>query len=322
MADIQTLIEEAKRHLEAFEIPTEPKELYDPIRYTLSNGGKRMRPLLVLFGSKIFTDSIEHAIHPAIGIEVFHNFTLLHDDIMDNAPLRRGNKTVHEKWDNNIAILAGDVMMIQAYRELSNTRADVLPEVLAVFNQTAIEVCEGQQFDMNFEQQKDVSISDYLNMIRLKTAVVLGAGLKVGALIGGASADQAKLLYEFGVNTGIAFQLQDDILDAYGNSQKVGKQKGGDIIANKKTFLLLKAKELANADQLTELKHFLALEDKKEKVEGVMQVFEDLNIRSLAELEMKNYYDQALAFLTKVNGSEEWLVELQKFTDKLMHREY
>lgn len=324
VADISVLQKTIEEELKRFATPSSPKELYDPIAYILEIGGKRMRPLLVLLGCKVFNDDISHAIHPALGIEVFHNSTLLHDDIMDNAPLRRGKQTVHKKWNSNIAILSGDTMLVQAYREISNTRDDVLAATLSVFNQTTVEVCEGQLFDINFEERDDVSIDEYLNMIRLKTAVLLGASLKIGAVIGGADAEQAELLYKFGMNTGIAFQLQDDILDVYGNTEKVGKQKGGDIIANKKTFLLLKAMEIADEDQRTELNRWLAFdgEDSSEKVNAVLHIYEQLQIRNLAEKRMEEHYAKAIESFSQVDANSEWLKSLRAFTDELMQREH
>ncbi|MBL4587271.1 MAG: polyprenyl synthetase family protein [Flavobacteriales bacterium] len=321
ISELESVIEE---ELKRFAVPTAPKELYEPITYTLQNGGKRMRPLLVLLGCKVFNADISHTIHPALGIELFHNSTLLHDDVMDNAPLRRGQQTVHKKWDGNVAILSGHVMLVQAYREISNTRSDVLVSVLSVFNQATVEVCEGQQLDMNFEKRNDVSIDEYLNMIRLKTAVLLGASLKIGAIIGGAAEEEAEQLYQFGVNTGIAFQLQDDILDVYGNSQKVGKQKGGDIIANKKTFLLLKAMEIATPIQQKELKKWLAdnSDDPTKKVNAILHIYEQLNIRNAAEKRMKEYYNRAIKHLDQIEGNAAWISVLRAFTDGLMLREH
>ncbi len=324
MAAIAKLLSTIEDELKQFAVPSSPKELYEPITYTLQNGGKRMRPLLVLLGCKVFSKDISHAIHPALGIEVFHNFTLLHDDIMDNAPLRRGKQSVHEKWNANIAILSGDTMLAKAYGEVCNTRNEVLPQILDVFNRTAVEVCEGQQMDMNFEDRDDVSINQYLQMIRLKTAVLLGASLKIGAIVGGADPAQAEHLYQFGVNTGVAFQLQDDILDVYGNSEKVGKQKGGDIIANKKTYLLLKALETADSDNLKELNKWLSYigDNATEKVDAVLTIYDQLEIRNLAEQKMKEYYDMGLKNLAQVNGDQEWLSTLRSFTDELMLREH
>lgn len=308
--------------LKNLELPENPELLYEPISYTINNSGKRMRPLLVLLGCKVFSEDVNHALHPALAIELFHNFTLVHDDIMDRAPLRRGKPSVYKKWNDNVAILSGDAMMVQSYQSLVQTKKEVLPEVLDVFNSTALEVCEGQQYDMEFEERKDVSISEYLEMIRLKTAVLLAASLKIGAVIGGAGESDAQFLYDFGLNAGIAFQLQDDILDVYGETAKVGKQKGGDIIANKQTYLLIKAKELASEDQLIELNSLLNNSNSdSEKVRGVTALYKELNVRELAEAEMWNYFNQGLASLAQVQGNEKWKSVLEQFATKLMHRE-
>ncbi|RZL52120.1 MAG: polyprenyl synthetase family protein, partial [Pedobacter sp.] len=225
-------------------------DLYEPIRYIMSLGGKRIRPVMVLMATELFTTDTNKALDVALAIETFHNFTLVHDDIMDNAPLRRGKITVHEKWGVNNAILSGDVMMVESNKHLSKVDILVLKPVLDTFNATAQGVCEGQQLDMEFEQRDDVSIPEYIEMIRLKTAVLLGGAMKLGAIVGGANTVDADLLYSFGENLGIAFQLQDDILDVYGNPEKFGKQVGGDIISNKKTFLHLKTLELAQSDEI------------------------------------------------------------------------
>ena len=321
MTQLQSLQDQFNLALETLELPSEPKLLYEPVSYTLSNGGKRMRPLLVLMGCKVFSEDVSQAIHPAIGIEIFHNFTLLHDDIMDNAPIRRGKPSVHNKWNNNIAILSGDAMMILAYQELCKTDASVLSQILEVFNKTALEVCEGQQLDMDFETSETVSIADYINMIRLKTAVVLGGGLKVGSIIGKADAEQANLLYQFGLNTGIAFQLQDDILDIYGESHKVGKQKGGDIISSKKTFLLLKALELAEGEQAKDLRKWLNSDAETEKVNAITEIYDQLGIRKLAEERMWQYYNAGISNLNLVQGDDAWINMLRSFSHNLMHRE-
>lgn len=308
--------------LEELRLPENPKQLYEPISYTITNGGKRMRPLLVLLGCKIFSEEIDQALNPAIGVELFHNFTLVHDDIMDHAPIRRGKPTVHNKWNDSVAILSGDAMMIKSYQSLVQTDKNVLPIVLDVFNSTALEVCEGQQFDMEFEERNDVSISEYLEMIRLKTAVLLAASLKIGAVIGGANLKDAQLLYDFGLNAGIAFQLQDDILDVYGETAKVGKQKGGDIIANKQTYLLIKAKELASFEQSEKLNSWLNDSNSdSEKVSGVTALYQEMNVRELAEAEMWKYFNLGLESLAQVQGDENWKNVLEQFATKLMHRE-
>lgn len=322
MNPIQNLLKQFNHALGLLELPDGPKELYDPIKYTLDNGGKRMRPLLVLLGCKVFSEDVSQVLKPAMGIELFHNFTLLHDDIMDEAPLRRGNPSVYKKWNSNIAILSGDAMIIKAYQLLVETRKDALSDVLIEFNRTALEVCEGQQLDMNFESRDDVSLDEYLQMIGLKTAVLLATSLKIGAIIGGANSEQANLLYNFGLNTGIAFQLQDDILDVYGESAKVGKQKGGDIISNKKTFLLLKALDLANQEKSLELNVWLQSNASTEKVAAVTAIYNQLGVRQLAEEKMWDYYNSGIASLEKVNGNAAWVTTLKQFSNDLMHREH
>lgn len=323
MDRIQGLLQDFEAVLSGFELPNEPSQLYQPMAYTIGNGGKRMRPLLVLLGCKLFNEDVEKALHPALGIELFHNFSLIHDDIMDQAPIRRGAPSVFKKWNSNVAILSGDAMIIKAYEELMKTDSSVALQVLQLFNTTAIEVCEGQQFDMDFELRDDVTIDEYLNMIRLKTAVLLAACLKIGAMVGGASEQQAQLLYDFGLNSGIAFQLQDDILDAYGESAKVGKQQGGDIIANKKTFLLLKAMELASEKDKIELEGWLSgNHNDQDKVNGVLELFRKLNVKELAEQEMWQFFNKGLASLDKVEGNAQWKEVLQTFSTQLMHREH
>lgn len=300
-----------------------PKELYTPINYTLKLGGKRIRPALLMLSNNLFGGSDKDAINAALAIEVFHNFTLLHDDIMDDAPLRRGKETVYKKWGSNIAILAGDVMFVNAIQLLAKSDEKVLKKVLTLFNSTAVEVCEGQQYDMNFESQLDVSIDDYLKMIELKTAVLLAASLKIGALIGNASDENAKHIYEFGRNLGVAFQLMDDILDLYGDPEKFGKQVGGDIISNKKTYLLLKAKELATGDLKKQLEFALGSKALKNeaKVEKIKSIFNQLNIKQLAEKEMDLFYNTALANLDSINAPIDKKQVFEKFAVSLMQRE-
>ena len=239
MISTTNLHEVIERELGKIEYPNSPSKLYQPIEYVMGLGGKRMRPILLLMAYQLFDENIEKAIPPALGIEIFHNFTLLHDDIMDNAPIRRGQQTVHEKWDNNVAILSGDTMLVQVYQLLSDVDKSIVKEVLSVFNKAATQVCEGQQWDMDFETQENVQLADYMKMIENKTAVLLAASLQIGGITAGASKESQNNLYHFGLNMGIAFQLKDDLLDAFGNPDEFGKQIGGDIKANKKTFLLL-----------------------------------------------------------------------------------
>ena len=260
-----------ERFTNSLPFPVSPATLYDPCRYFLQLGGKRVRPVLCLMGNELFDEISEDAWHGAFGIELFHNFTLIHDDIMDKAPLRRGQPTVHTKYDMTAGILCGDVMNIYAYDEISKIKT-ALPQVLRVFNKTAMEVCEGQQLDMDFERRNDVSIDEYLHMIALKTSVLLACSLKIGALAGGALGDNANKLYAFGVNMGLAFQLQDDYLDAFGNADLLGKQSGGDIIANKKTYLYLKAIASANAAQRKEIDELIFSNDEG-KVKAMLSLF-------------------------------------------------
>ena len=260
-----------------------PVELYEPVRYILQLGGKRIRPLITILSCNLFSDRVEHALKPAIALEVFHNFTLVHDDIMDNAPLRRNKPTVHEKWDKNLAILSGDVMQILAYRLMSTNDVHLLPSLLEVFNTTATEVCEGQQFDMNFSTIANVELIDYLRMIELKTAVLIAASFKIGSLCGGAPHDQANLMYEFGRNLGLAFQIQDDYLDTYGDSASFGKTIRGDIAENKKTYLLIQALKSATGENAAILRSAIQneIKDPVEKINWVKKVYNALEIPSL-----------------------------------------
>ena len=302
-----------------------PKELYEPIKYMMSLGGKRLRPVLVFVGCDFFGGDGAQALYPALAIELFHNFTLVHDDIMDKAPLRRNQSTVHQKWNNNIAILSGDVMLVKAYQELCKSDSNILPKLLALFSDTAVKVCEGQQLDMNYEKLNKVSIAQYLKMIELKTAVLLGASLKIGALIAGADDKNAQNIYDFGKHIGIAFQLQDDILDVYADAEKFGKQKGGDIVANKKTFLLLKAIEMAenNRYMKEELQQWINAPsfDEKEKIEAITAIYNFLNIRELARSEMKKHYNMALTCLNEIPVEDIKKAHLIAFADSLMVRE-
>jgi geranylgeranyl diphosphate synthase type II len=311
------------KEVNQLDFPLYPANLYEPIKYILSLGGKRMRPALLLMACDLFGGDINKAISSALAIEVFHNFTLMHDDIMDNAPLRRGNITVHEKWNKNVAILSGDVMLVEGYKLMMNVDEHLLRPIMNIFNETAVGVCEGQQLDMEFETRNDVGIDEYIEMIRLKTAVVLGSALKIGALIGGANAEDAALLQTFGEQLGIAFQLQDDILDVYGNPEKFGKQVGGDIQSNKKTFLLIKALELADGTQSGELKKWLSGSQfpASEKVEMVTGIYDQIGVRQNAWQAMQTYADKAFGALDAINLPSEHKQYLRDFADGLMVRE-
>ena len=300
--------------------PNTPQKLYQPIDYVMGLGGKRMRPILLLMAHQLFDENIEKAISPALGIEIFHNFTLLHDDIMDNAPIRRGKQTVHEKWNKNVAILSGDVMMIQTYQLMLKVDSDILKEVLDIFSKAATEVCEGQQWDMDFETQKNVQLTDYMKMIENKTAVLLAASLQIGGITANASKENQNNLYHFGLNMGIAFQLKDDLLDAFGNPDEFGKQIGGDIIANKKTFLYLKALQLANDKQKESLvNYFKTQEETKQKVIGVKSIFTDLDIPKHTVDMMKAYYTKAMRHLDAIDSDkkEPLLIFSKKLIDRI-----
>jgi len=300
-----------------------PAELYDPIKYTMELGGKRMRPLLVLLGCDMFGGDIEQAMDAAIGIELFHNFTLLHDDIMDQAPLRRGKETVYKRWDANRAILSGDTMFAIANRYLLRTPAKCQANVLDIFNQTAIEVCEGQQLDMNFETSESVHLSDYLEMIRLKTAVLLAASLKIGAMIGGASDKAAQNLYDFGISIGIAFQLTDDLLDAYGDEATFGKMSGGDIVANKKTYLYLVALERAENKQRSDLLKLFAETNvnPEVKINEVKRIFNSLGVPEVTRQTIRKHYEQAMMLLQGIGLPEQETSVLRDYAISLMQRQ-
>ncbi len=299
-----------------------PAELYHPITYTLHSKGKRIRPILMLIACQMFSEKFDEAIDPAIGFEVFHNFTLLHDDIMDNAPVRRGMPTVHEKWNANTAILSGDAMMIEAYRFVCKTPAKHLGPILELFSDTALAVCEGQMFDMQFETRNEVSESDYMEMIRLKTAVLLAASLKSGAIIGGASDADAERLYSFGINLGLAFQLKDDWLDTFGNKQEFGKKIGGDIVENKKTFLLIKALERANENEKKELISWLQKKEfvETEKIASVKRIFEVLTIDKLTQKKVEEYSEKAFEQLKEVQLPKDKKVILESIGHELLGR--
>ena len=293
----------------------EPANLYDPLRYFLQLGGKRMRPMLSLMACKFAGSAMEKALPVALAVEYFHNFSLIHDDIMDAAPLRRGQATVHEKWNTNIAILSGDVLLVKAYDYLASYDANTFQQLFKVFNRTAVEVCEGQQMDMDFEQLSEVSESAYLEMIRLKTSVLLGCALQMGGIVGGAAQKDAQLLYEFGEQLGLAFQIQDDILDLYGESAQVGKQVGGDVLGNKKTLLSISAKKAASPEQLAELQEIENTQDPKSKVERTQKIYTELGARAYCEVKMEFHHNQALNALKNIElpNSKAELIELANF---------
>jgi geranylgeranyl diphosphate synthase, type II len=301
-----------------------PANLYLPVDYSLEMGGKRLRPVLLLLSYNIFSDWVENAIPAAIAIEVFHNFTLLHDDIMDKADVRRNRPTVHKQFSENSAILSGDVMAFLSYQYLLECKSEGLPKVLSLFTKTAIEVCEGQQFDMEFENRLNVDETEYLEMIRLKTAVLLACGLKAGALLANANDQLADQLYEFGINLGLAFQLQDDLLDSFGNQQYFGKKIGGDILANKKTFLSIKALENAIGSQKTELLGWLNKKEFKssEKIEGVLKIYNQLNIKELTEQKIESYFQKCKTVFQQISIEESRKKHLQEISNNMLNRVY
>lgn len=300
-----------------------PAELYEPVNYSLSSGGKRLRPSFLIMACDMFNGNIQDAVSPALGIELFHNFTLLHDDIMDKSPIRRGRPTVYKKWNSNRAILSGDTMFALAYEYMLKINKDILPDVLEVFNKTAIQVCEGQQYDMNFENNINISLENYIEMIHLKTAVLLAASLKIGAIIAKADKKDSELIYDFGINTGIAFQLKDDLLDCFGNEKKFGKKIGNDIITNKKTFLYLKAFDLVDNKTSQELNNYFndnnLSVDKKIKL--IKNIYFELKVDVHTEKTMQKYYDKALKCLDAINIDNKRKAILKSLTDKLMDRE-
>ena len=301
-----------------------PQELYEPVNYILSLGGKRLRPLLVLMGCDLFNGKILKALPVAMAVEIFHNFTLLHDDIMDAAPLRRGKPTVHIQYNVNTGILSGDVMLIYAYHFLAQVKsARTTAKLINIFNKMAIEVCEGQQWDMNFESRNDVTITEYIRMIELKTSVLIAAAFQMGALLGGASEAVAEKLYEFGRNVGIAFQIQDDILDTFGDPEKFGKKVGGDIAQNKKTFLVLKSYELANTTQRTDLQELMTTNglSENENIEAVKNIFNTLKIRDAAETLMNQYLKIAFENIDETPLSIEKKNYLKTWANDLMERQ-
>ena len=300
----------------------EPKNLYKPIDYILSLGGKRIRPILTLMATEVFDADCKKALAAATAIEIFHNFSLVHDDIMDDAPLRRGNETVHEKWNINTGILSGDAMLILAYQHFEEYEPTIFRNLAKLFSKTALEVCEGQQYDVDFETRDDVTIVEYLKMIEYKTAVLVGAAMKMGAIVAQTSHENANLIYDFGLNLGIAFQLQDDYLDAFGNPETFGKQVGGDIIENKKTYLYLKAIEFAQTDEKEQLLHLFSIQpsDNADKITSVKKIFTHTKASIATQEAIKMYTFKAFETLEKMNISNEKKIILRTFGENLMSR--
>lgn len=322
MLSIEEYRKEFIYYLNRFISPKEPRNLYDPIHYILQLGGKRLRPVLTLLTAEVFDADYKEALNAALAVEVFHNFSLIHDDIMDDAPLRRGNETVHEKWNTNIGILSGDAMLIKAYQLFENHEAEMFQALAKLFSKTALQVCEGQQYDIDFEKRDDVTIAEYLKMIESKTAVLIGAAMQIGAIVANAPKESQKYIYEFGKNLGMAFQLQDDYLDAFGNPKTFGKQLGGDIIENKKTYLYLKALELSSDKSKKELMHLFSFSssDSKDKINRVKQIFISSKSDKETKKQIENYTSKALSILNTISISEDKKEILKQFGTQLMNR--
>lgn len=321
---ISDLVEIISKEVTSLSFKEEPALLYRPIEYTLNQGGKRLRPLLSLVSCQMFDGNIEESLVPAVSLEMFHNFTLIHDDIMDKAPIRRGKPTVYQKWNDNVAILSGDTLFAMAYDHLMNYPKDHLRDLIKLLNQTAIGVCEGQQLDMDFEKQETVSIDEYIEMIRLKTAILIGACLKAGAITADASPENQQKIYYFGEQIGLAFQLMDDLLDVFGDVSKFGKTNGGDIKENKKTFLYLKSLELAKGDDLQTLKHYFSRTDfdDVEKFQVIKSIYQKLNLQSITEDLMNHYYHQAQLTLASIPVDAQNKIQLIELTDAIMQRDH
>ena len=322
MYSISELTQKVNTEIERIQYHAEPHHLYDPIRYILAIGGKRIRPVLMLMGYNLYQDNVDAIINNALALETYHNFTLLHDDLMDKSDVRRGNPTVHKKWDDNTAILSGDTMLIMAY-QLFNKGINNEQASTAFINAT-LGVCEGQQYDIDFETRNDVTEAEYMEMIRLKTSLLLGYALKIGALLGGADADDVEHLYAFGEKMGLAFQLQDDLLDVYGNPKVFQKKLGGDIVENKKTFMLINALQLADAEQKKELNRWLSLKefDAEQKIAAITHIYNILGIDKLAQQKIEELFVLSLQSLDKVKVADEKKVELRNFANKLLDRKY
>jgi geranylgeranyl diphosphate synthase type II len=309
-------------YLESQNIEKEPKNLYQPIDYILQLGGKRLRPVLTLMTTDIFNADYKLALPAAMAVEVFHNFSLVHDDIMDDAPLRRGNSTVHEKWNINTGILSGDAMLILAYQHFEQYEPAVFRDLAKLFSKTALEVCEGQQYDVDFETRTDVTIPEYLKMIEYKTAVLVAAAMKMGAIIAETSEENANLIYNFGLNLGLAFQLQDDYLDAFGNPETFGKQVGGDIIENKKTYLYLKAIEFSKPEEKEQLLHYFSIQpkDNLDKINAVKEIFNATGASVATQKSIQEYTLKAFETLDRINISQDKKAVLKAFGENLMER--
>lgn len=317
------MLELIQHYIDSLPYDRKPESLYEPIKYVLSLGGKRIRPMLMLMSYALYKDDVESILPQAIGLETYHNYTLLHDDLMDNADVRRGMPTVHRKWDANTAILSGDSMLVLAYQRMQNCPADKLPAVLDVFTTTALEIGEGQQYDMEFETRNDVREEEYIEMIRLKTSVLLACAMKIGAIMAEAPKEDVDNLYRFGERMGLAFQLQDDFLDVYGDPKVFGKAIGGDITSNKKTYMLINAIGKAEGKDKDTLMGWINAKDfdREEKVKAVTEIYTRLGIDTMAKAKMEEYYAEALAALAKVSVPEEKKAQLREYAAKMMKRE-
>ena len=322
MHTAEELLESINQALEKEDFHRQPHELYEPITYIFSLGGKRIRPVMLLMAVDMYGGDPQLAMPAALGIEIFHNFSLVHDDIMDRAPLRRGKPTVHEKWNANTAILSGDTMLVKTYEQFLRLPEPLIKPALAVFNLTATGVCEGQQLDMNFEEKADVSIPEYLEMIRLKTAVLIGAALKLGSLVAGAPDEEQQQLFDFGIHTGLLFQLRDDLLDTYGNASVFGKKQYGDIIANKKTYLFLKALEYTSGKERRKLAELYANPsiNPEIKVKKVMDYFDDADVKKQTEYKIQEHYELAREAFNALKVADENKKPLKDYTQQLMER--
>jgi geranylgeranyl diphosphate synthase type II len=321
MHSFEELVQQFSSHFNVRHFPEEPATLFDPCEYFLALGGKRIRPVMCLMGNEMFNDITPDAYNVATAIELFHNFTLIHDDIMDKAPLRRGMQTVHTKYNESTALLGGDVMLIQAYEYLNKIKANHLHRILSLFNKTAREVCEGQQLDMEFEKKEKVVLEEYVNMISLKTSVLMAASLKMGAVLGGAGEGNASHLYQFGLNLGIAFQVQDDYLDAFGDPEKFGKQVGGDIVANKKTFLMIHALAVASPSQKEELQSLTA-ESSSDKVDRILEIYKSCSVDEWARSLKDKYLAEAFQHLEDIAVLSSRKKPLEQLAAFLVQRDY
>lgn len=322
MKTANEILQAVNRFLDAQSYDRQPASLYEPVQYVLSLGGKRIRPVLMLMGYNLWREQPEDILMPAIGLETYHNYTLLHDDLMDNADMRRGHETVHRRWDANKAILSGDSMLVLAYQRMQQVPEQKLPAVLGIFTETALEIGEGQEYDMTFETRNDVTEDEYIEMIRLKTSVLLACALKIGAVLADAPQRDADLLYRFGEQVGLAFQLQDDLLDVYGDPNVFGKAIGGDITSNKKTYMLINAVLRADDRQRAELERWIAAKnfDRQEKVSAVTRLYDEIGIRQLCEAKINYYFEQARQTLSQVDVPDDRKTALRQYMDDLLHR--